>query len=74
MVCLSVCHTIAIQMVDGGIKYNASSPDELALVNFANLCGYVFQGVDEQDNSIVHIYNDPFDRKTVTQKMRFKIL
>jgi len=44
MLCLSLCHTITAQRVDSQICYNATSPDELALINFASVCGYVFQG------------------------------
>lgn len=30
------------------LVYNASSPDELALVNFAKYCGAEYLGVDEE--------------------------
>lgn len=33
----------------------ASSPDELALINFARLSGYEFQGVDENNNIVLNI-------------------
>ena len=33
----------------------ASSPDELALVNFARYAGYTFKGVDSAQNSFVEI-------------------
>lgn len=45
--CLAVCHSV---MREQG-HFTASSPDELALVNFARFCGVEFLGVDE-DNFI----------------------
>eukprot|EP00347_Sterkiella_histriomuscorum_P021501 403333759 len=37
------------------IVYNASSPDELALVNAAKFFGYVFMGRDEDSNMVVKV-------------------
>ena len=37
---LAVCHTVMVE--DGGSKYSASSPDELALVNGAKDVGIVY--------------------------------
>jgi phospholipid-transporting ATPase len=37
---LAFCHTIVIEKRGEEIIYNASSPDELALVNFAKFCGF----------------------------------
>jgi len=34
--------------------YNASSPDELALVNAAKQFGYIYKARDENDNIIIH--------------------
>ena len=39
------------------LSYNASSPDELALVNAAWYFGYTFQGRDEENNMIVEVKN-----------------
>jgi magnesium-transporting ATPase (P-type) len=44
LVFLSLCHTIIIDAKTG--KFNASSPDELALVNAAKQFGYEFVGKD----------------------------
>jgi len=44
LVFLSLCHTIIIDARSG--KFNASSPDELALVNAAKQFGYEFVGKD----------------------------
>ena len=46
---LSLCHSI---LVHGG-RYNASSPDELALVNFAKKCGYEFIGKNENNEMTI---------------------
>lgn len=35
--------------------YNASSPDELALINFAKLAGYEFCGLDDFNRMMVKI-------------------
>ena len=37
---MALCHEIAVQTKNNATVYNASSPDELALVNFAKFCGY----------------------------------
>lgn len=52
---LALCHTIIIEEKNGEIVYNAASPDELALVNFARFCGYEFQGIDENNMMNVKI-------------------
>ena len=48
---LGVCHTIIIDGKKG--TYNAASPDELALVNFAKQYGFEFKGYDQQDRMTV---------------------
>lgn len=35
------------------MAYNASSPDELALVNFAKFTGFEYLGTDEHNNMLV---------------------
>lgn len=49
IVCLGLCHSVVLE--HNG-DYNASSPDELAFVNFAKLVGCEFKGIDE-DNFVV---------------------
>jgi phospholipid-transporting ATPase len=61
MLCLSLCHTIITQTVKDEILYNASSPDELALINFAKLCGYRFMGIDDDNIMTLRIYLDPLN-------------
>ena len=46
---LALCHSIIIENKKGEISYNASSPDELALVNAAKFFGASFEDRD-QDN------------------------
>ena len=36
---LAICHTIIIENKHGKLNYNASSPDELALVNVSRFFG-----------------------------------
>jgi len=50
---LALCHTIVIDERTG--KYNASSPDELALVNAAKFFGAEFIKRDEENNMIINI-------------------
>lgn len=50
---LSVCHTVVVEDKNGKLSYNASSPDELALVNGAKYLGYNFKKRDEDDNVII---------------------
>ena len=37
------------------MAYNASSPDELALVNAAKYFGYYFKGRDDENNLIIEL-------------------
>lgn len=53
MLFLSLCHTIVIDKNTNA--YNAASPDELALVNFAKQMGYKFTDIDKDDNMVVNI-------------------
>ena len=48
---LALCHTIILDDRTG--KYNASSPDELALVNAAKFFGVVFKKRDEDNNLVI---------------------
>mmetsp|Transcript_30711 Transcript_30711/g.30191 ORF Transcript_30711/g.30191 Transcript_30711/m.30191 type:complete len:527 (+) Transcript_30711:388-1968(+) len=52
---LALCHTIIAEMKEGSLKYNASSPDELALVNAARFFGVKFLDRDE-DNVITILF------------------
>eukprot|EP01016_Furgasonia_blochmanni_P002413 TRINITY_DN10948_c0_g1_i1.p1 TRINITY_DN10948_c0_g1~~TRINITY_DN10948_c0_g1_i1.p1 ORF type:complete len:1143 (+),score=254.78 TRINITY_DN10948_c0_g1_i1:224-3652(+) len=50
---LALCHTIITEMKDGDIAYNAASPDELALINFARFAGAKYMGTDDDNNMVV---------------------
>jgi len=52
---LGVCHTVVAEEKNGKIMYNASSPDELALVNGAKYFGYYFKGRDDNNNILLEI-------------------
>jgi phospholipid-transporting ATPase len=52
---LAICHTVIVEQNDKVITYNASSPDELALVSAARFFGYMFKGRDEDNNVMVEI-------------------
>jgi len=53
LIFLAACHTIVIDSRKD--EYSSSSPDELALVNFAKQCGYEFVERDADDNLIIQI-------------------
>lgn len=54
---LALCHTVIIgkEELEDRVKitYNASSPDELALVNAARFFGYFFKDRDDENNMII---------------------
>lgn len=52
---LAVCHTVVADVKEGKTLYNASSPDELALVNAAKYFGYFFKGRDDDNNIEVEV-------------------
>lgn len=54
---LSICHTVITDMKDGKLVYNATSPDELALLNFARFVGFEFTGTDENNIKRVRFNN-----------------
>ena len=47
---MSQCYSWWFKKKKDEVIYNASSPDELALLNFAKFCGYNFNGIDESSN------------------------
>jgi len=50
---LAICHTIIIENKNGKLNYNASSPDELALVNAARFFGVKYIDRDEENNIFI---------------------
>ena len=55
---LAVNHTVQVEenyQDKGNILYNASSPDELALVNGARFLGITYIGRDSTDNNIYNV-------------------
>lgn len=58
---LGLCHTILVENGDNGeLIYNASSPDELALVNFARYVGYKFIGIDSENVMTIEVDNKSY--------------
>lgn len=60
--CLGLCHTVINenkQTPEGEdyVNYNASSPDELALVNAARYFGFMFKERDENSNMVIEDSN-----------------
>lgn len=62
---LAVNHSVLIHEVNGEIHYNASSPDELALVNGARFLGITFTKRDEDNNIFI---------KQGNQTIKFELL
>lgn len=52
---LAICHTIIVEKKDQKLIYNASSPDELALVNASRFFGIKFIDRDEDNNIVISI-------------------
>lgn len=73
---LSVCHTVICEKskTSDAISYNASSPDELALVNAAKYFGYNFKGRDEDNNMLVEINNSAEEITIGTPVKQFRLL
>lgn len=68
---MALCHTIIVDNDEkGDMVYNASSPDELALVNWARFCGCVFLGMDENNFAMVS-YNDKIYKFEILQILEF---
>ena len=57
LIFLSICHTAIAEKKDDDIVYNASSPDELALINFAKFCGMKFLGVNDNNEILIEFQN-----------------
>lgn len=55
MLCLTLCHSVIIEQAEGGIKYNASSPDELAFINFGRFCGIEYLGLNRENQHVLQI-------------------
>jgi len=55
---LSICHTVIADLKDNKLIYNATSPDELALLNFARFVGFEFLGSDENGIKRVSFNNE----------------
>jgi phospholipid-transporting ATPase len=67
---LSTCHTINIENRNGVSKYSASSPDELALVNFAKYCGYEYAGTTD-DGEIIVLLGEEKKKMKLLQTFEF---
>jgi magnesium-transporting ATPase (P-type) len=65
---LSLCHTVITEKVEDKINYNASSPDELALVSFANeIGGFCFLGKNDENIMTIRV-------ETTGEVLSYKLL
>ncbi|KRX02230.1 P-type ATPase, cytoplasmic domain N [Pseudocohnilembus persalinus] len=68
---LSICNTVQAEEKDGKLIYNAESPDELSLINFAKLCGVEFEGTDENNIIKVKFGEKQMDKYQLLHKIEF---
>jgi magnesium-transporting ATPase (P-type) len=61
--CLALCHSIIVEKKDNEIVYNASSPDELALVNAAKYLGVDFAERTDDNYIIIKYLGNTFRYK-----------
>lgn len=71
LIFLSMCHSVIAEEKNNNYVYNASSPDELALVNFAKYMGFEFQGLDEYNYLNVKIKNEGVLRYKFLHELEF---
>jgi phospholipid-transporting ATPase len=66
---MATCHSIDIEVNDetDEINYLASSPDELALINFAKFSGMEYLGIDK--NKIISLLDS-----STNQTLKFELL
>ena len=68
---LSLCHTVILtEDKNGKMKYNAASPDELALLNFAKFCGFEYLGKDKSSNMKI-TYNGNTEKFKLLEVLEF---
>lgn len=67
LILLSLCHNVIVQKKNEQLVYNASSPDELALINFAKFCGVEYRGIDEHNNVTI------FYKEELKYKLEFEL-
>lgn len=67
---LAICHSAIIEENDGEISYNASSQDEIALVNFARFAGFEYTGVKDSNVLMVKT-KDEIEEYTLLNTLEF---
>lgn len=53
MLIMSTCHNLSCEVLNDNIKYVGTSPDEIVMLNFTRLFGFLFQG-KTQDTLYLH--------------------
>ena len=74
-----MCHTVIAEKSKNShnsdhLAYNASSPDELALVNAAKYFGYYFKGRDDDNNMVVELRGVEDDLGMGSNTKQFQLL
>lgn len=54
---MGLCHTAVIETVEGQIRYNVSSPDEYALLQFIRLFGLEYRGINDKNIITINANN-----------------
>lgn len=52
---LTLCHTAVTYHENVKVKYNTSSPDEFAFLNFARLNGFLYLDIDNKERKAINI-------------------
>ena len=69
---LSLCHTVQLDLVSTGEKYNASSPDELSFIKFCTKLGVIYEGdeVNKATNKVMRkiVYLNKTEKEKFEEK------
>lgn len=64
---LSICHSAVVETDGEHTNYSASSPDEMAFINFAKFCGTEFKGINDNHELIIK-----FEKKEKYYKLLYE--
>lgn len=57
--------------VDNKSIYSSSSPDEIAIINFAKFCGYEFVGEEQEKMIVYNRVEDRIHRYSILANLEF---
>jgi len=68
---LAICHSVIIEDNCGETIYNASSQDEIALVNFAKFAGFEYAGLKDNNKVMVKVNNSEIEEYKLLHTLEF---